>query len=355
MKSKFLPIFIAMLIIFFNFTIDISGEEISHSSLDSYFPVDVTNEHWAYEALDLFVSAGIVNGYTEGGKIYLRPEESITRAQFAKMIVNALDLKLGSVTPKEFSDVNPSNWHYSYVQIANSHGIILGSKDGHFHPNRKITRDELTVMIMRAGKDSLFYYAGGRAPISYKDVPTNYWAYEEITKASNLQIVNGYGVVEGYGNAFRPRNNATRAEAMVMLNRALQKESGNITSYEELQRILTEFFMTENNHYQQGSFIQLSQLYEETTTGYFKGTSYYWANYWNEVNTSGGGVSFVTTDQFKVIPIEISNRYVKITVRDLKYVYTKDGEQYETHANGHYFLRKYADGSWKIYNFYPFS
>ena len=78
--------------------------------------------------------AGIVNG--DNGE--MKPKSTLTRAQMAKILVNAFDLKMNGEA-NEFSDVSPSDWSYKYVQILASNGITTGS-NGKFLPNSPVTQ-----------------------------------------------------------------------------------------------------------------------------------------------------------------------------------------------------------------------
>ena len=90
---------------------------------------------------------GIIDGKSDGS---FDPEGSMTRAEFAAIVVRALGL-----TPEgknSFSDVAAEAWYAPYVGTAYSCGIITGVGDGRFNPSGTITRQEAAVMVSRAAK-----------------------------------------------------------------------------------------------------------------------------------------------------------------------------------------------------------
>jgi len=88
--------------------------------------------------------AGIVSGDREGR---YRPNDHLTRAQLAKMIVLAYGLEMKE-EPK-LSDVPDTDLGH-YVRIAASNGVMTGYEDGTFRPNQPVKRDQAAVMIHRA-------------------------------------------------------------------------------------------------------------------------------------------------------------------------------------------------------------
>jgi len=88
---------------------------------------------------------GIVGGMGDGT---FCPERTMTRAQFATIVVRALGLE-----PKDgdgFSDVPDGQWYAAYVGTAAAYGIIHGRGDGLFDPEGTITRQEAGIMLEQA-------------------------------------------------------------------------------------------------------------------------------------------------------------------------------------------------------------
>jgi len=110
---------------------------------------DITgvNAHKNQPAIEALAARGIIDGKSDGS---FDPEGSMTRAEFAAIVVRALGL-----TPEgknSFSDVAAEAWYAPYVGTAYSCGIITGVGDGRFNPSGTITRQEAAVMVSRAAK-----------------------------------------------------------------------------------------------------------------------------------------------------------------------------------------------------------
>jgi hypothetical protein len=98
--------------------------------------------NWAKSYVETLALRGVVNNAQE-----YRPEGNLTRAEFLKIVGNSSGWKLGS-TASSFTDVKSTDWYASYVAYAVSKGIISsGSK---FRPNDTITRAEVAKILIGA-------------------------------------------------------------------------------------------------------------------------------------------------------------------------------------------------------------
>ncbi|WP_179295600.1 S-layer homology domain-containing protein [Bacillus sp. FJAT-45350] len=159
------------------------------------------------------VERGIMAGYGNG--VY-KPNDSITRAQFATFLARALQLPGGY---SDFSDV-PGNYHLrDGISRAASVGIVGGYPGNVFKPNENISREQMAVMIDRA----LTYKGieGHSIFLSFTDV-------EQIHPTFRVSVANNtyFGIIGGMpaGNGkfrFGPKENATRAHAAAFINRML--------------------------------------------------------------------------------------------------------------------------------------
>lgn len=175
------------------------------------------NGHWGQSYVETIANKLIVEGYEDGS---FGPDRSITRAEFATVIVRSLGLSSKTGT-SSFSDVKADDWFANAVGLAAEAGIVNGYEDGTFKPNQTITREELAAMVVRAST-----YAGtdltvnastiASALASFNDANGIVWADAEIAAAVTA------GIVEGFEDgSFRATNTATRAEASAMLQRFL--------------------------------------------------------------------------------------------------------------------------------------
>ena len=107
---------------------------------------DMAN-HEAREATTALSKKGILNGFGDGT---FRPDETMTRAQFAATVVRTLGLKEKKVSC--FKDVSSSAWYAGYIGAAYEAGIILGRSASVFDPEGTITVVEAKIMLARAAK-----------------------------------------------------------------------------------------------------------------------------------------------------------------------------------------------------------
>ena len=172
---------------------------------------DLSGYDWALESIDKLVTKGIVSG-TSGTTF--EPGKSVTRAEFAKLVVASFGLTLNSDKVTTFSDVNPSEWYKQYVDIAVSNGIVTGYENNTFRPNNTISREEMCVMLARALKA---YELEDKESKTFADAhKVSDWAKDAVALLSSQGIINGKG-----NDMFAPLDNASRAESAVTISRIL--------------------------------------------------------------------------------------------------------------------------------------
>ncbi|MGG4146051.1 S-layer homology domain-containing protein [Paenibacillus algorifonticola] len=172
-----------------------------------------SSNHWGNKSISIAVKLGIVDGYQDG---MFRPDESVTRAEFAAMIFRAFALKTDSQTSISFHDT-ASSWASPYINTLAAKGIVNGYADGSFKPDGTITRAEMVAILARLldlGKLS----AGD--PASFEDVNSSYWAKDVIEQASAAHLIQGVSA-----HTFEPNSSGSRAEALTIIIRALESNS----------------------------------------------------------------------------------------------------------------------------------
>ena len=108
---------------------------------------DDISAHKNQPAIEALIARGIINGM---GNDSYAPDETMTRAQFATIVVKALGL-----TPKAsnvFADVTADKWYAPYIGTAYAYGIVNGRSATTFDPEGTITRQEAAAMVARAAK-----------------------------------------------------------------------------------------------------------------------------------------------------------------------------------------------------------
>ncbi len=112
---------------------------------DMTFP-DI-GSHANKAAIEELSSRGIITGMGDGT---FSPDKTMTRAEFAAIIVRGLGLTLKA--NNSFTDVPSGQWYAPYVGTASSYGIVTGVGDNKYNPQGTITRQEAATMVARAAK-----------------------------------------------------------------------------------------------------------------------------------------------------------------------------------------------------------
>jgi len=176
---------------------------------------DLPEGHWADDPVQYLLEEGVVTGYADGS---FRPNENVTRAQFAKMLVVAMGWPIQTPTTPTFSDVSTSYWAYGYIETAAAHGAIAGYADGSFRPAAGVTRAQVAKMLYTARGWSL------ETPTTteFTDVQPGHWSYTYVQAISSAEAMAGYA-----DRTFRPNAPATRAQIAKVLTFSLFSDPNN--------------------------------------------------------------------------------------------------------------------------------
>jgi pullulanase len=161
--------------------------------------------HWAQDAVKELAAKHVVKGTTDST---FSPAQRLTRAQFATMLVRALNLSdEGNVA---FKDVDSSAWYASAVSAAYLNGLVTGKDEFTFAPQESITREEMAVMIVRAYKlrNKASAVSDSAAPAFIDEQQISRWAVEEVQAATSLGLMNGQSK-----SKFVPKADTSRAES----------------------------------------------------------------------------------------------------------------------------------------------
>ncbi len=162
--------------------------------------------HWAESSMLQVTALGAITGYPDGS---FRPNNKITRAEFVTVLVKALDLDAQG--DKVFAD-SADHWAKEYISTAASLGIVEGYSSSQFGPNDLITREQMAVMITRAAG-----LEGSKAALTFADSDQiSHWAQQAVTAALANKVITGYP-----DGSFKPKGNASRAEAVTIIARTL--------------------------------------------------------------------------------------------------------------------------------------
>ncbi|EQD71634.1 secreted protein containing S-layer like domain [mine drainage metagenome] len=169
---------------------------------------DIPKGYFAAGAIDLLLGRDAISGFPDGG---FHPDASVTRAQFAKMLVLTLGLPLpAQATSAGFSDVQGTAWYAPYVDAAVQAGLVKGVTATTFEPGTYITRGQIAVLVARAMGS---YKPTNPLQVSFTDqsqIPA--WALPSVMQAADAGIIHGLS-----NGSFGAQGNATRAEAAELL------------------------------------------------------------------------------------------------------------------------------------------
>jgi uncharacterized surface protein with fasciclin (FAS1) repeats len=180
------------------------------------FP-DVSQDYWARPFIQALADRNIISGFPDGS---FKPEQTITRAEFAAIIQKAFNQTQARQLPAGgFRDVPSNYWAAGAIARAYETGFMSGYPDNSFRPNQQIPKVQAIVALT----SGLRLSAGDTATLSsfYTDATTipNY-ATGQVASATQANLVVNYPDVKVF-NAERP---LTRAEAAAHLYQALVQQ-----------------------------------------------------------------------------------------------------------------------------------
>ena len=186
-----------------SYTVEKPSTPSGGSSSGGGSPVLNTDDHYSY-----------IIGYKDG---YLRPYGTITRGEvatiFFRLLTDEARDKYWSQT-NDYSDCNSDLWCNNAISTLSNMGIIDGYTDGTFRPYGKITRAQFAKIAVGFFETTKKEYQG-----YYSDVPENAWFTDYVEAASRVGLIQGFE-----DGTFRPNTNITRAQACVIVNRALNRK-----------------------------------------------------------------------------------------------------------------------------------
>ncbi|KYG90301.1 S-layer homology domain-containing protein [Metasolibacillus sp. FSL H7-0170] len=108
---------------------------------------DISVKHNYKKEIQYLVEAGLINGYGDGS---FKPEQALTRAHAAVLLTRALDLDTKSISNPGFKDVATSHPYYKEIAAIVNAGIMNGTGQGIFDPNAKLTRAQMAKILVMA-------------------------------------------------------------------------------------------------------------------------------------------------------------------------------------------------------------
>ena len=176
---------------------------------------DVPSGHWAYQFINSLAARDIIAGFPDGS---FRPDEPVTRAQYAAMLRRAFNQS--SVRgATSFVDVPPNYWAAAAIREADMMGFLSGYPGNVFQPDQNIPRAQVLVSLA----NGLNYTASSRDSIRvYRDsaaIPE--YAVASLAAATERRLVVNYPDVQ----TLRPNQTATRADVAAFIYQALASQN----------------------------------------------------------------------------------------------------------------------------------
>jgi len=293
----------------------VSNETYTISDIDS---------HWAESEINTLVNTGILRGYNNEAK----PDTTITRGEFAALAARTLTLKSnGGIV---FDDIGTDHMFYNEIDAAYDAGIINGTGAGFFMPDKKITREEIMLIISRSVENK------NSTEINFKDIPSDYPYINELKKAVSSGIVTGF-----VDNTFRPKENATRSECAVMLKRML--EARKDISKKDVEALSTKFIVNEAENTKNNLQLATGRALEETN---------YRLLSQEKISFLGTVVEKIPSDP-ELISITTDGNLANATYEnEMTYIVTNtNGTRQRTYRAKHDIRIINADGALKVYDY----
>jgi N-acetylmuramoyl-L-alanine amidase len=187
---------------------------------------DVPSSHWASKEIYYLSSKSIVKGYGS----YFAPENNLTRAQAAKMLLISLGEKEARVSSATFSDVPKSHWASGWIERAYQLGIFSGKGDGKFGPEENLTRQQMSKILVNAFKVPI--------PDDLTEPFLDVWEGHEMRKY--ISALYKEGIITNTNDRFKPFNLSDRAMFSASLARTLNPDFRVKTTNDDVSGVETE-------------------------------------------------------------------------------------------------------------------
>ncbi|MBW4695260.1 MAG: S-layer homology domain-containing protein [Lyngbya sp. HA4199-MV5] len=182
------------------------------ASAQTTFP-DVPSSYWASDFIQELVKRQIIAGFPDGS---FRPEEPVTRAQFASIIRKAFN-KTPVRNPIQFTDIPAGFWATDAIQAAYTTGFLAGYPGNTFRPDENIPRAQVLVSLANGLNYTVNGPVDGALGVYGDAASIPDYARSSIAAATQKQIVVNYPDVK----TLNSNQTATRAEVAAFIYQAL--------------------------------------------------------------------------------------------------------------------------------------
>ncbi|MBO5060699.1 MAG: S-layer homology domain-containing protein [Clostridia bacterium] len=199
-----------------------AGEYVKEIPLNVEFEIPFKDvaEHWAKDMIKALYQKNIISGYEEEDGLYFKPDNSMTREEFAVIVCNFLGIDTEEYVDfdlSEYADYDKiSKWALPYVAAVTDRLLVSGKLEGedvYFAPSDILSRAEAITVFGRL-------IASAKQEISFADsdeIPD--WAAQYVSAMVSMGFVNGYE-----DNTIRPNGKVARAEAATMIYKMINSD-----------------------------------------------------------------------------------------------------------------------------------
>ena len=227
MKTKLINLILTATMTLSSVAVTVHGSEYNdvyqNEPTGTYYQIfnDVPSSHWAFSYIGAMVERNVIDGYLDGN---FYPDNMVTRAEFAKIMMCAAKIPVYQPAYKYFQDVEINAWYAPYVHSAYPFlsGYVYGN-NRYYMPDEPALREDIAVALVKLkGYDN-----------DYADTSVLNTMFTDVNSISldarkYVAIAVERGLVSGYDdNTFRGQASITRAEAAAMLWRAYQYGNDN--------------------------------------------------------------------------------------------------------------------------------
>lgn len=210
------------------------------------FP-DVDSNHWAAAEIKLLSEQGVIVGYPDGT---FKPDENVTRAEFAAMAIRALNQQHTKVAqPVNFTDVTPDHWAYEDIQKALYFDLISYEKEGDlFRPDDSVSRAESMSVAVNALTTETISVAKAKEVLAQKYIDAHTVPEWFLIPAGKAEILGMVVVMPSAQKAaLEATRPATRAEVTAILFKMMEqaKLNPNAKLAEAMRKKTGEGFVVE--------------------------------------------------------------------------------------------------------------
>ncbi|MDN4605882.1 S-layer homology domain-containing protein [Sporosarcina highlanderae] len=193
---KIVTMIVMTIILFIGFGIKTEASELG----------DVNKNHWSYDHIKTLTDKGVISGYGDGT---YKPDRFVTRAEAAKIIHGALELKNKTMFTPSFADLPQAHWAYDYVTVLTEQKTFTDANK--FNPNNHLTRAEMAKIIV------LGFGFTKEKELAFNDVRPSDWHSVYVKRLTATGVTSGVSATK-----YDPSGKVTRAQLAAFIDRAMK-------------------------------------------------------------------------------------------------------------------------------------